>query len=208
MPRWTADFTPITHECVVRQPHQAGKSTAVLVVVRCPRCRGERVRTAAEIRRELLRPSFKGFCRKCSIAAVADGTHRWNTGPRKLRTATNHAAGYVFVPVRDVPDELLPMYRAMQRCQQPVMEHRWVMAQHLGRPLRSNELVDHRDGIKSRNVIGNLRLYLKGKNQPGSTNGYGTYYHEWQMAEAKVRQLEAQLAAHVVTSFGVMATLP
>jgi len=67
------------------------------------------------------------------------------------------------------------------------------MALHLGRPLTSRECVDHLDGNKQNNAIENLRIYVKGKQQPGSTYGYGTYYHEWQMALTKIRELEAQL---------------
>jgi hypothetical protein len=72
-----------------------------------------------------------------------------------------------------------------------VFEHRWVMAKHLGRALHSFEWVDLMDGNKGNNDISNLRIYLNGKNEPGSGNGYGTYYHEWQMAERRVRELEA-----------------
>lgn len=86
------------------------------------------------------------------------------------------------------------MFRAMQNRSNAVAEHRWVMAKQLGRPLRSNECVDHRDGIKANNDPENLRIYIRGKNQEGSSNGYGTYYHEWQMALARIRELEAKLA--------------
>lgn len=65
-----------------------------------------------------------------------------------------------------------------------------VMARKLGRPLTSYELVDHMDGIKTNNDPSNLRLYRRGRNEPGETTGYGTYYHEWQMALARIRELE------------------
>lgn len=74
-----------------------------------------------------------------------------------------------------------------------VLEHRWNMAKSLGRPLRADECVDHMDGIKTNNDPANLRIYLKGKQQPGSCHGYGTYYHEWQMAEARNRLLMAEI---------------
>lgn len=45
------------------------------------------------------------------------------------------------------------------------------------------------DGNKTNNSMENLRLYIKGKNQPGSGIGYGTYYHEWQTALAEIRRL-------------------
>lgn len=74
-----------------------------------------------------------------------------------------------------------------------VLEHRWVMAKALGRPLTRQENVDHMDGDKQNNDIGNLRMYITGRNEPGSCPGYGTYYHEWQLALARIRELEATL---------------
>lgn len=39
-----------------------------------------------------------------------------------------------------------------------ILEHRYVMEQHLGRPLKSSELVHHRDGNKLNNDLSNLEL--------------------------------------------------
>lgn len=76
----------------------------------------------------------------------------------------------------------------------PVPEHRWAMSRVLGRPLTRRERVDHRDGVRSNNHPLNLRIYLSGKNEEGSCPGYGTYYDEWQRAEARVRELEREIA--------------
>lgn len=39
------------------------------------------------------------------------------------------------------------------------LQHRWVMQQHLGRPLEDGEVVHHIDGDKTNNNIDNLELH-------------------------------------------------
>lgn len=55
-----------------------------------------------------------------------------------------------------------------------VKQHRWVMEQHLGRPLASNEDVHHRDGDKQNNSIENLELVTHGDHSR-ITNSDRTY---------------------------------
>lgn len=97
--------------------------------------------------------------------------------------------GYIRLQLEGIDPDERWMYDAMRQHRTFVLEHRMVMARTLGRPLASNELVDHRDGVKTNNDPSNLRLYRRGMNDDGSGNGYGTYYDEWQRAEGEVRRL-------------------
>lgn len=54
-------------------------------------------------------------------------------------------------------------YYAMSSKRGYIQEHRYVMAQHLGRNLNSNEIVHHRDGNRLNNDISNLELTRRGQ---------------------------------------------
>lgn len=74
---------------------------------------------------------------------------------RAIRTPDgtgSRSHGYWKVPV---PAEL----RHLTDGRSPVGEHRLVMAIHLGRPLRSDESVHHRNGIRTDNRLENLELW-------------------------------------------------
>lgn len=64
---------------------------------------------------------------------------------------------YVFVAIE--PSD--PLYIMRRSGKNYIAEHRLVMAGHLGRPLKSNELVHHINEIRDDNRIENLRLVTR-----------------------------------------------
>lgn len=163
------------------------------VSVTCPHCNAVRWYTLGVLRQQLARCNFNGQCRPCSAKMTRAGFYRWAHKRNPNRKGFLSTAGYTIISPTFVDDTDLPLFR---QCHQNtkvswVLGHRWAMAKLLGRPLKSNECVDHMDGNKTNNDPSNLRIYVKGKNQPGSNPGHGTYYHEWQLALARIRELEA-----------------
>jgi len=101
------------------------------------------------------KPAFS-LCNKCANKLYGL-THRGSNHPQwKGGRYLNKEAKYQYVYITLTEDD--PYYcMADPQCHQ-VLEHRYVMAQHLGRPLESWEIVDHRNDPKSDNRIENLDL--------------------------------------------------
>lgn len=85
----------------------------------------------------------------------------WNKGKKCPKTSGDNnpnwkggrytnVYGYVWVKT---PDGTINSYRGY------MLEHRYVMQEHLRRPLKSSELVHHIDGNKLNNHIDNLMIY-------------------------------------------------
>ena len=77
--------------------------------------------------------------------------HAWNNG------RTINSSGYAMVLVRD-DDPFYYMGQKKVGNLRYVPEHRYVMAQKLGRPLLDNESVHHIDGDRLNNRVDNLQL--------------------------------------------------
>lgn len=184
-----------------RQPHPAvdwsnirliansiQRTSYVLVV--CPICNESRWCQVQIVAHAIAGGGFTGNCIKCGSNAKKRDWLVLSPG-RKIEPSK----GYVRISRHAVSPEDQWLWDGLKRTGSMVLEHRFVMSKVLHRPLLANELVDHMDGNKINNDPSNLRLYIRGRNMPGETSGYGTYYHEWQLALARIKELEDQLAA-------------
>ncbi len=112
--------------------------------------------------------------------------------------ASNPRKGYKSISISTVPVEEQELFREMFGKKGACHEHRLVMARNLGRPLKSTEIVHHKDGVKRHNNIENLELLESKKDHH---TGYGDkIYQELEeeraradAAEARIKELEALL---------------
>jgi len=103
---------------------------------------------------------------KLSVPPHRIGPDHWNWGGGRLINNGKYK-GYVDLWMN--PNDPLNIMRGKRGY---VLEHRLVMARHLGRPLLSSELVHHKNGIKTDNRIENLEITSNGKHSKDHHKGY------------------------------------
>ena len=107
-------------------------------------------------------------CQKCSIATRDKSCH-WKGGN------WHNNRGYIMT--RIYPEDFYyPMGKGKTKLGRAVLEHRLIMAKHLGRNLSDWETVHHKNGVKDDNRIENLELTMQGAHAISHGKGYKDGY--------------------------------
>jgi hypothetical protein len=124
------------------------KKSGSMIFWPCKKCGKKHWRLLSDIKRK----TSKFLCRKCfneyMSSTMGDQRWNWKNGIRK-----KNAFGYIEIRISK-KDPFIVMAKSGQF----VLEHRYVMAKHLKRPLNNWELVHHKNCIKDDNQIENLQL--------------------------------------------------
>lgn len=114
----------------------------------CPGC-GSRKWTRLEYSNE---NDSKTLCRQC--------VNEKNKSRRTEYSRRKTPAGYISIWIPK-DDPLYCMLHRKGRDGGSISEHRYVMSQHLGRPLMKWETVHHKNGNRADNNLENLELWMK-----------------------------------------------
>lgn len=106
--------------------------------------------------------------------------------------ASNPRKGYKSISISTVPVEEQELFKEMFGKKGACHEHRLVMARHLGRLIKSTEIVHHKNGTKRDNRIENLELLESRKDH--HTGCGDPIAEQLRAAEARIKELESQLA--------------
>lgn len=147
-----------------------GKGRELYMFIKCPNCGKDRWATCWRARH------CRHLCRICALKLwhkdnpemfLRNKSCKWKGG-RQL-----NKKGYILVSLPS-DDFFYPMVTRAGY----VLEHRLVMAKHLGRCLQRWEIVHHKNGIKDDNRIKNLKLTTKGSHSIEHNKGYRDGYQQ------------------------------
>lgn len=143
------------------------------------------------------RKGKKGYCWECHKKDLAEKNSTGSVGKHK------NTSGYIVRTLASFKKEELSIIRPMLRSpskerrksRTEVLEHRAVVALHLGRPLTKVEIVHHKNGIKDDNRIENLELVTRGSH----SRKHIKLLQENAQLKKRIEELEQQLASALTT---------
>jgi len=106
------------------------------------------------------RPTDKKYCSKeCKRKGLA-ATHKRGPERKNWQGRWKVKRGYIVLAISGLsPEDRAIAEKMKDSCYNlSVLEHRLIMAKHLGRPLKRGEIVHHKNGIKDDNRLENLEL--------------------------------------------------
>lgn len=109
---------------------------------------------------------------------------RFGKKSNKWKGGWRSSQGYIFVLL--TPDDF---FFPMASTDRYVLEHRLVMAKHLGRCLQSWEMIHHKNGIRDDNRIENLELTTRGTHSIQHSKGYRDGYAQG-LIDGRDKQIE------------------
>lgn len=139
-----------------------------------------------------IRRSFAGLCKACNLEAGRSS----QVGPTHSKWLGGHfidSRGYPAINIRALSGRAYELASQMARLVHGkpavIHEHRLIVALSLDRPLRSDEVIHHRNGNKHDNRLENLELTSPAEHRQMDAK----YFRLWQKAAARVAELEMQL---------------
>lgn len=141
-----------TLEARPNSPH----GTKPVILVYCSKCHGTRWCEARRVQSGLEHGTFTGYCIKHRpYQSRGEKSGSWQGG------RSHHGFGYVWLHIANLSPEDYELAQEMidEHSHPYILEHRLVIAKHLGRPLLSEEWVHHKNEIPNDNRNENLEIY-------------------------------------------------
>ena len=135
---------------------------------------------------------FSRFCLNCWAMKNIKSLTEKQRGATHPNWKGGRTESHGYIKIKLFPNDF---FYPMAQKSGYVLEHRLVMAKHLGRCLQPWEIVDHKNAIKDGNEIGNLELKSQSEHMRAHSKGYRDGYLKglYDGHETRRKQLEARV---------------
>ena len=121
------------------------------------------------------------LCKACQYKSLKLNSKERNSNYKGGKTTQD---GYIYVLL--YPDDFF--YPMVDR-RHYVLEHRYIMAKHIGRCLQKWEIVHHKNGIRDDNRIENLEINTWGNHSRDHNKGYSDGYKKG-IADGRIKLIQ------------------